>query len=305
MGDLCVVRGMYPIRLRVSTPHRVLSFDMPTPIIPARTSVVPVSAAILSSYDIHGATGGPRAALSPLATQARGKMVPEAAAALGKLNDAALAVGGDFRVTDCFRTIDEQAAIRKRYDTWVAAGKPAPGTKAFNATTMKSDYVALPAKSGHNGGRASDLSTSMMHFPGVAADKQLDKLWEIARPLGWRPIIKAPTEGVTENWHFDYPGELTPILDRHGYETWAMCAVLDIGAGGSVLPRAMERAVQFHLTRSGADLGEIDGMIGQRTERALRQALGVASWAAFIADAAGGFQKLLALPTATKVLYTT
>lgn len=232
-------------------------------------ALVPVDASIMSSYDVSGKTGGPRANCRPLVKRLSGKMVPEAAVALKKLSDAVAASGGDFRVTDCHREVSVQIALRKRYDFWVASGKPRGA--AFNSKTMKSAFVAPPGKSNHNGGRAIDIDIGSLKFPGVPANLQLDKLWEIATPLGWSHIIKYATEGASESWHFDYQGELEGIFDRLGYGQGALAGALLVGQAGGW--QTYDRVIQALVCRAGQNIGEIDGIIGTKTRAAVETLL--------------------------------
>lgn len=233
--------------------------------------LVQVDPSIVSAYDPHGVTGGPRVNCKLLSKMTMGKLTPEAAVALKKLNDAVSAAGGDFRVTDCHRDVTVQGAARKKYDFWVASGKPKGA--AYNSKTMKNDYVALPGKSNHNGGRAIDIDLGSLKFPGVARDKQLDKLWEIATPLGWSHVIKAPTEGVSESWHFDFQGDLKGVFDRLGYEQGALAGALLVGQAGAW--QSYERVIQALVCRAGGLIGEIDGQIGPKTLAALSSLLKV------------------------------
>lgn len=236
--------------------------------------LVPVDPTILSSYDAKGQTGGPRANLKPLAQLGKaGIAVAEMAAALKRLSDAVQAAGGDLRITECHRDVSVQMAARAKYDAWVAAGKPKPGTAAFNSKTMKSDYVATPGKSNHNAGRAIDVHIGALHFPGVAANQQLDKLWEIAKPIGWSPIIKSADEGASEAWHFDFWGELAGVHQRLGYEQASLCGALLVGHAG--VYQTFARVVQALLCRAGCDIGEIDGAIGPKSIHAASLMLGV------------------------------
>lgn len=237
--------------------------------------LIPVDPTIMSSYDAKGQTGGPRASLKPLAQLGKaGIAVAEMAAALKRLSDAVQAAGGDLRITECHRDVSVQMAARARYDAWVAAGKPKPGTAAFNSKTMKSDYVAAPGKSNHNAGRAIDVHIGALHFPGVAANQQLDKLWEIAKPIGWSPIIKSADEGASEAWHFDFWGELAGVHQRLGYEQASLCGALLVGHAGAY--QTFARVVQALLCRAGCDIGEIDGAIGPKTLAAIGKTLGKA-----------------------------
>ncbi len=240
--------------------------------LPAVCPLVPVGPTVRSAFDRRGSTGGPREELQVLGQRADGRLAPDAAAALVALDAAVVAAGGDLRVSDCHRSLAVQAAARKRYDAWVAAGKPRPGSAKWNAATMKAAYVAAPGWSNHNGGRAVDLDLAALRFPGVDAGRQLDRLWELARPLGWEPVIAAPEERASEGWHFDFWGELAPLRRRAGYGTAALVAALMVGHGPVFgVPRVA--LAQALLYRAGFDPGPIDGERGPRTLRALREAL--------------------------------
>lgn len=255
---------------------------------PAPITLVPVDATILSSYSKKGA-GGPRSALTPLARLGKaGVCVPEVAIALKKLHDAVGLAGGDFRVTELHRDIAVQAAARKKYDTWVAANKPTGA--AFDSETMKSSKVALPGRSGHNAGRSIDVDLASLNFPNVPANQQLDKLWEIAKPLGWVPIIREAEEGARESWHFDYHGDLQGVFDRLDYEQWALCGAILVGHGDL---SSFDAVVQALLCRAGFDIGKIDGDVGAKTKTALGAAGGLAAW---VGKDETLFTKLLALP---------
>lgn len=218
---------------------------------------------ILSAYPV----GAARKALTPLRRTAEGALAPDACAALHALHFAVLAAGGDFRVTSATRSLNTQRAARAKYDRWVAAGKPAPGSAGFDASTMKAAYVAEPGYSFHNAGRAIDVDLASLQFPGVPADRQLDRLWELAKPLGWSPVIRSADEGAKEAWHFDFYGPWAKTLARRGYAETAMAACLDIGGTG--YGRDAEREVQAQLHRAGFDPGAIDGALGAKTRAAL------------------------------------
>jgi len=235
-------------------------------------ALVPVDPVIASSYQKAGGTGGPRATLTPLAKLGKaGIAVPEMAGALLALHHAVEAKGGDLRITECHRDIAVQKAARAKYDAWVKASKPKPGTPAFNASTMKAAFVAAPGRSGHNAGRSIDVHLGELKF-NAPADKQLDLLWECAIPLGWKPIIKTADEGASEAWHLDYLGDLAGVLSRLGYEQWALCGAILVGHGDLVTYAATLQAL---LSRAGYNIGPIDGMAGTKTNQALAAALGV------------------------------
>lgn len=266
--------------------------------LPVRTTLVTVDSSIPSCYsDGHGG-------YKPLASLTSGKLTPSAAAALLNLHKAVLAAGSLHRVTDCWRSYDTQKAARAKYDGWVNAGKPpvdktawnkwaaerkAAGltSLAFDAATMKADYVAAPGYSNHEAGMAIDDTTGILAFPGLPANKQLDKFWEIAIPLGWTPIIKDASEGVSENWHFDFWGEWARVKKVYGYSVASMCGHLDLGIG--VYGDDLDKLLQAQLHRAGVDVGPIDGAIGPKTKTG-------AKYVGINADAPA-WDKLFALPS--------
>jgi hypothetical protein len=234
--------------------------------------LVPVHESILSSYSRDGKTGGPRENLRPLHTlTALGVAHPMMATQLKRLNDAVLAAGGDFRVTECHRDYATQAAARAKYDAWVAAGKPKPGTAQFNPRSMKAAFVATPGRSMHNAGRAIDIHVGLLNFPNTPSDRQLDRFWDICRPLGWEPVIRQATEGASESWHFDWWGDLSGVRNRLGYEQAALCGAILVGHGDL---NSYAAKVQALLSRAGYDIGKIDGVAGRQTQNALQLALG-------------------------------
>lgn len=259
--------------------------------------LVPVDASIVCSYDSAGKTGQPRATCKPLVKLGKAGIAhPEMAPALKALSDEVTKAGGDLRITECHRDIAVQQNARNKYDNWVKAGKPKPGTANWNGNTMKNAFVAAPGRSGHNAGRSIDVHLSELKFPGVPANKQLDRLWEIAIPLGWEPIIKSADEGASEAWHFDFPGELKGVKDRLGYEQWALCGALLVGHGDL---QGYEAVTQALLCRAGYDIGKIDGAPGAKTRAALMQALGLSETdvkAKIAAKDESIWPKLLSLP---------
>lgn len=230
-----------------------------------RIKNVVVDQKILSSYPV----GAPRHKLKPLADIPAGQRVPaDVAAGLSALHDTLTGMGVDFRVTELFRSIETQRAAHAKYTNWLGHGKPSPKSSAFNPATMKAAFVAEPGYSFHNAGRAIDIHLDMIKLP-VSADRQLDRLWEIMKDHGFRPVIKAPTEGASESWHFDFMGDWGGVYGRtKDYAMTAMCACLDAGNGG--YRRDDERALQAQLLRAGYDIGLVDGILGAKTQAALK-----------------------------------
>lgn len=267
---------------------------------PAPVALVPVDPRILSSYSRNGGTSGPRADLQALAKLGKaGICTADTATALLALHEAVQAAGGDFRVTELHRDVAVQTAARAKYDRWVAAGKPKAGTAAYNAATMKAAFVATPGRSMHNAGRAIDVNLATLRFPSVAASQQLDKLWDIAKPLGWAPIIKAPDEGASEAWHFDFWGDLRGVCDRLGYEQAAFAGALLVGHAG--VGTSYASVTQALLQRAGHSIGAIDGSFGPKSRAALCASLGVSDAEALAIVQRGDeaiWPRLLALPAA-------
>lgn len=139
---------------------------------------------------------------------------------------------------------------------------------------MKAAFVAAPGRSMHNAGCAVDVHLAMLRFPGARPEEQLDRLWEIAEPLGWSPVIRRPDESASEAWHFDFWGPLAPVRDRLGYEQAALCGAILVGHGDLASFSAL---VQALLVVSGFEIGQIDGVAGPRTLAALAGVLGCSS----------------------------
>lgn len=234
----------------------------------SRSSLTEIDPAVLSSYGREGAGTSatlPRAALWPLSALRIGRATSDTADGLLKLHEAVAAAGGDLRITDCWRSVATQQEARERYERWLAAGQPRPGSVGFDPRTMKADLVARPGRSFHNAGRAIDVHLAALRFPGVRADRQLDTLWELARPIGWTPILKAPEERASEAWHFDFFGVWGRVKARVGYEQAAIAAAQDVG-NGEPSPALQ---VQGGLHRAGYSVGAIDGDIGPKTRAGL------------------------------------
>lgn len=236
--------------------------------LPRRTLLVSVGPQILSYYKDRA--GG----RTPLIKLAAGRMTCDATGALLLLHKGVSELGGTLLITDAYRSAQVQRAARAKYETWLAAGKPSPRTDFYNKKTMKAAFVSRPGRSFHNAGRAIDIAHMYAAPESVPRDKKLDWLWDVAKPLGWRPIIKAPNESQSEAWHFDFMGPWASTYDRLGYGQAAMCAVLDLGHGIALYSRPWKRWVQAQIHRAGQDIGDVDGLWGKRT-RGGAEALGV------------------------------
>lgn len=138
-----------------------------------------------------------------------------------------------------------------------------------------------PALSAVPTGREIYLRIEFLKDPGDVGDRpqrELAVLWGLAVPLGFVPWARFPVfvrDGDTSTV-FHYPGPWQPMMDAlmgmgRGEEAWpSFCAAAqsDVGMwGGS---RSIERFVQAQLHRLGYNCGPVDGLIGDKTEAALR-----------------------------------
>jgi hypothetical protein len=157
-------------------------------------------------------------------------------------------LGGKFILNQLFRTRKDQEYFYAKYKS----GSGAPAQR--------------PGYSVHESGRAMDVSTSQLNFP-VPADKQIDVLWDAVRQFGWRPVIDRADETRVERWHFDYWGPWDALRAEYGYNQAARAAVLDVTGGQG--PEEAAQAIQAQLWRRGFPCGAIDGVLGDKTKRAL------------------------------------
>ena len=232
--------------------------------------LVSVDRSIKSSYNAAGKTSGPRSELRALADTSIGIAVPEVAAALLELNEAVTEAGGDLRITELHRSIATQRNARAKYECWIRAGRPSPGSSSYNSATMKSSFVAMPGASNHNAGRAIDIHVGMLKFPNVSASAQLDRFWEIAAPIGWSPVIRTPDERASECWHFDFWGDLRGVYKRLKYSEAARVGAILVGHGDTDTYVAQLQAL---LQRAGYNIGPVDGIAGAKTKAALKAAI--------------------------------
>ncbi len=183
----------------------------------------------------------------------RGNFVtPDMAEGLRKLEEAVRLEGGQFLVIDLFRDWKTQADNRKSY-----------------VTGKKKAFVAKPGGSFHNAGRAVDIQVKELDFPGLDKDDWLQKFWDLATPLGFRPIIRIPELGVSECWHFDFPGDdWSRAYDALPYSEVAKCATLDVGEWDPTenKPMVQRMFVQAQLIRLHQyQIGKVDGIFGPKT----------------------------------------
>jgi len=176
--------------------------------------------------------------------------------ALKKLDESVRDEGGNFYIIDLFRSWEVQEKNRQDY----TSGK-------------KKAFVAKPGESFHNAGRAVDIAVKELNFPNIDKEEWLECFWELAIPLGFRPIIKFPDLGVSECWHFDFPGNDWDFAYKGvKYSEAAKCATIDVGQDNETLSLSdrKNRFIQAQLIRRGHYyIGNVDGVIGPKTQGAL------------------------------------
>lgn len=263
---------------------------------PTIIELVPVPGTLATSYGLPGKArddaGRPWKYEKLLSVAAMARKNPEVwtctpgmADALVRLDAAMKAKGsGGLRLTEVRRLWSFQASERAKYDTWVNAGRPDPGSRGWRAEVMRTTFVAKPGESNHQWGGAIDIDAYALDFPGVPEDAQLGVFWDLAEDYGLRPIIAHPDRGQSECWHFDRLGPLQVVYDlfraaskkdpayRQAYALTAFtgCVLAGTYQGDAKL----ERLVQARLLLAGQFIGSCDGAIGKMTLAGLK-AVGV------------------------------
>jgi hypothetical protein len=186
------------------------------------------------------------------------KCTPDTAAALEGVVEDLRARGHELRLSDLFRSYEMQ---RQAHLDFVEKRKKA--------------YSPPPGGSMHEAGRAMDIDLSSMGVP-------LKEFWEIGKARGFFPIIDAPIAGRSESWHFDCRGSHDAVYQyvKSGkagasippYTQMAISGILAIGVVVDMLPELDVGALQSSLIRLGFDPGRIDGVMGERTLAAMRDA---------------------------------
>lgn len=189
----------------------------------------------------------------------RGNFItPDFFHALKQLDEMVTLTRGKLHIIDLYRSWEVQAENREKY----LSGK-------------KRAYVAKPGGSFHNAGRAVDIKLELLQFEGVDRDDWLEVLWDIAEPIGFKPIIRNPDMDASEAWHFDFPGkEWEKAYKELNYSEVAKCCVLDVDAWdpNESNEKVQKMFVQSQLIRLGHwEIGKVDGIIGAKTNQALAE----------------------------------
>lgn len=233
--------------------------------IPKRIELVPAKG-LQSSY--IGKKTGKRLPVEVLKESSY--ICPDMFEALVKLDELVRLNKGTLYITDLLRLWTVQAKLHEEYK--IAKDDPNIKDKPF---------AAPPGGSFHQAGRAVDFDTKNLNFEGVAKEEQLDLFWTLCKPLGFKPIINIPDEGMSENWHFDFPGDdWSEAYSKMNYGEVAKCAILDIGGWNPLEDEEKVRKmfIQAQLIRLGYyEIGKVDGIIGSKTQRIL-EFLGMKDW---------------------------
>lgn len=220
----------------------------------SRIQLVPFSG-IPSSYKKKNSQD--RFDISQLGNQAN-MVTPDMAEALQKLAKAVKDEDGEFYITDLYRDWKIQ---QQGYDDYVSGKRKV--------------FMAPPGKSFHNAGRAVDVSIHELNFKGAKPAQWLKILWDIAIPMGFRPIIAKPDMKASEAWHFELPGrDWEKAYEKVSNSEVAKCCVLDIGKWNpNEKPEVVKKMfLQSQLIRLGYyEIGEVDGVIGNKTIAVLKK----------------------------------
>jgi hypothetical protein len=186
------------------------------------------------------------------------KCTPDTAVAIQGVVDDLRALGHDLRLSDLFRSYEMQRRANLDY-----------------VEGRKTAFSPPPGGSMHEAGRAMDIDLTSV---GVS----LEEFWGIARGRGFFPIIDAPIASRSESWHFDCRGSHEAVYKyvhegKAGasippYTQMARSGILAIGVQVDGLPDQTVGTLQAALIRLGFDPGRIDGVMGDRTLAAMRDA---------------------------------
>ncbi|GAO44108.1 hypothetical protein FPE01S_03_01470 [Flavihumibacter petaseus NBRC 106054] len=185
------------------------------------------------------------------------KCTPDTYNAIYKIAQAVAKNGGKLILSDLFRSRDMQW---QSYQDYISGKKEA--------------FSPPPGGSFHEAGRAFDLDLGALKM-------RLSEFWKIAAQFGVIPIIKEPKSTLDEAWHFDCRGSHQIVYqyyaDKHGtnfkpYTAAAASAILSDGILVDAFgENQSEAALQSCLIRLGKNIGNLDGLIGRKTQKALEE----------------------------------
>ncbi|MFN8288441.1 MAG: hypothetical protein U0V74_16910 [Chitinophagales bacterium] len=189
------------------------------------------------------------------------KCTPDTYNAIFKIAADVKKKGGRLVLSDLFRSYDMQVQSHQDY----ISGK-------------KSAFSPAPGGSFHEAGRAFDMDLSAMKMP-------LADFWTIAAKYGVYPIIDKPKTSTSEAWHFDCRGSHQIVYQYYAdgkgknfkpYTAAAASGILAIGVHVDAFgDNQKQAAIQSCVIRLGKVIGNMDGLIGRKTQQAIEE-LGIA-----------------------------
>jgi len=194
--------------------------------------------------------------LVPLPTR-MAKCTPDTYTALFSIAKELATKGGRLVLSDLFRSYEMQSQSHNDY----ISGK-------------KKAYSPPPGGSFHEAGRAFDLDLSTIKI-------SLADFWKIAAKYGVFPIISQPKTSLSEAWHFDCRGSHQIVYQYYAdgkgtnfkpYTAASASGILSIDVPVDAFgPNQKQAAVQSCVIRLGKNIGNIDGQIGKKTNKALEE----------------------------------
>jgi hypothetical protein len=179
---------------------------------------------------------------------------------------------------DALRKLEQRVA--KLSTSLTIQGRPQP-TMAWGQVREDPGPLGLPPEwSAVSTGREIYLRLKMDKDEGSEAtrrERELAMLWGLVVPLGFTPYTRYPLPGPHDEV-FHFFGEWTTMMDQllgagRGEAAWpGFCCAAQLDVGKWEGGRGTERLVQCHLHRIGYNVGAIDGIVGNKTQGALRAA---------------------------------
>lgn len=186
------------------------------------------------------------------------RCTPDTAASIRAVAADLRSLGFQLRISDLFRSYEMQKQAHLDY-----------------LTGRKKAYSPPPGGSMHECGRAVDIDLGSIGVP-------LKQFWDIVHAHGLLPLIDVPDSRRSEAWHFDCRGSHGRVYDyaRQGraglaappYTHMSRSGIIAIGERLDSVPDQGVAFAQSALIRLGLDPGPIDGIPGDRTLAALREA---------------------------------
>lgn len=184
------------------------------------------------------------------------KCAPDMKLAIFNLSKALTARGGEFVLSDLFRSYDMQFQAHLDF----TSGK-------------KKSFSPAPGGSMHEAGRAFDVDIDALKI-------SLSAFWKISASFGVVPINAKPDAGASEAWHFECRGSHQLVYDYYKsgfgtnfdapYKAMAASAISAVGIPVDKFKgKALGASIQSALIRLGKKIGNMDGDVGPKSKAAL------------------------------------